>query len=69
VGSLGRVNQTIRENGIGEVIYSNNGVRKSCGARSADGQRIDKGSEVVITAYERGIASVRRYEDLAADRL
>jgi hypothetical protein len=69
IGSLGRVNQTIRENGIGEVIYSSGGARKSCGARSADGQRIEKGSEVVITAYERGIASVRRYEDLAADKL
>jgi len=69
VGSLGRVNQTIRVNGIGEVIYSSGGVRRSCGARSADGGTIEKGTEVVITAYERGIASVRRYEDLAAERL
>jgi hypothetical protein len=65
IGALGRVNQTIRVNGIGEVIYSNGGVRRSCGARSADGSAIEKGAEVVITAYERGIASVRRYEDLA----
>ncbi len=69
VGALGRVNQTIRENGIGEVIYSNGGVRQSCGARSADGRPIEKGAEVVITAYARGIASVRRYEDLAAEKL
>jgi membrane-bound ClpP family serine protease len=69
IGVLGRVNQTIRENGIGEVIYSSGGVRRSCGARSADGGAIEKGTEVVVTGYERGIAQVRRYEDLAAEKL
>jgi hypothetical protein len=69
VGALGRVNQPIREHGIGEVIYSSGGVRRSCGARSADGAAIPKGTEVVITGYERGIASVQRYEDLAAGKL
>ena len=67
LGALGRVNQPIRQDGIGEVIYSNGGVRQSCGARSADGRPIEKGAEVVVTAYERGIASVRRWEDLAAE--
>jgi len=67
LGALGRVNQPIRQDGIGEVIYSNGGVRRSCGARSADGRPIEKGAEVVVTAYERGIASVRRWEDLAAE--
>jgi membrane-bound ClpP family serine protease len=69
IGVLGRVNQTIRENGIGEVIYSSEGVRRSCGARSAGGEAIEKGTEVVVTGYERGIAQVRRYEDLAAEKL
>jgi membrane protein implicated in regulation of membrane protease activity len=67
VGALGRVNQAIRQGGIGEVIYSNGGVRRSCGARSADGRPIEKGTEVVVTGYERGIAYVRRWEDLAAE--
>jgi hypothetical protein len=69
VGALGRVSQPIRPGRIGEVIYSSGGTRRSCGARSADGSSIDKGAEVVVTAYERGIASVRRWEDLAADKL
>jgi membrane protein implicated in regulation of membrane protease activity len=68
VGVYGRVNQTIREGGIGEVIYSRGGARSSCGARSADGTAIEKGAEVVITSYERGIAHVQRWEDLAADK-
>src|SRR5262249_10742606 len=58
IGVLGRVSQTIRDDGTGEVIYSRGGARHSCGARSADGRAVEKGAEVVITAYERGIAYV-----------
>jgi membrane-bound ClpP family serine protease len=65
VGVLGRLTQPIREGGIGELVYTQGGSRKSCGARSADGAAIDKGSEVVVTGYERGIASVKRWSDLA----
>lgn len=68
IGALGRVTVAIREGGIGEVVYVTGGTRKSCGARSADGQAIAKGTEVVITGHERGIAFVRRWEDLAAER-
>jgi membrane protein implicated in regulation of membrane protease activity len=68
VGVLGRLSQPIRQGGTGELIYSHGGARKSCGARSADGGAIEKGTEVVVTGYERGIASVRRWTDLASDR-
>ena len=64
VGVLGRLSQPIREGGIGELIYSRKGARQSCGARSADGRPIEKGAEVVVTGYERGLASVRRWSDL-----
>ena len=66
VGVLGRLTQPIRDGGgVGELIYAQGGTRKSCGARSADGQGIEKGAEVIVTEYDRGIASVRRYSDLA----
>jgi membrane protein implicated in regulation of membrane protease activity len=65
VGTLGTVTQPIRPDGIGELVYLQGGTRKSCGARSADNQPIDRGSEVVVTGYERGIASVKRWSDLA----
>jgi membrane protein implicated in regulation of membrane protease activity len=68
VGSLGKVNQPIREGGIGEVLYVRGGARASCGARSANGQAIAKGEEVVVTSYERGIAYVQRLDDLAAEQ-
>lgn len=68
VGVLGRLTQPIREGGIGELVYTQGGTRKSCGARSEGGHAIEKGAEVVVTGYDRGIATVRRWSDLAAER-
>jgi membrane protein implicated in regulation of membrane protease activity len=68
VGVLGRVGHSIRAGGTGELIYSHGGTRHSCGARSADGRAIENGAEVVVTAYDRGIAYVRRWDELAADQ-
>ena len=63
VGVLGRLINPIREAGTGELIYSHGGTRHSCGARSADGHAIEKGAEVVVTAYDRGIAYVKRWDE------
>ena len=67
VGVHGRLTQPIRRGGIGELVYSRNGSRQSCGARSDDGGAIEKGVEVIVTEYERGVASVRRWSDFEAD--
>ena len=66
VGVLGRVGHSIGEGGTGELIYSHGGTRRSCGARSANGHAIPRGVEVVVTAYDRGIAYVRRWDELTA---
>jgi membrane protein implicated in regulation of membrane protease activity len=68
VGVLGRLSQPIRTGGTGELIYTLGGSRKSCGARSADGTAIGKGTEVIVTAYDRGIAYVRGWDDLAGEK-
>ena len=67
VGVLGRISVPIREGGTGELIYSQAGTRRSAGARAEDGTAIDKGREVVVTRYEKGIAYVRLWEDLAGE--
>ena len=67
LGVLGRIGHSIRDEGTGELIYTHGGTRHSCGARSADGRAIERGAEVVVTAYDRGIAYVRRWDELAAD--
>lgn len=66
VGVLGRVTSSIREGGTGEIIFSQAGTRHTCGARADSGEALPKGAEVVVTRYERGIAYVRRWEELAA---
>ena len=65
VGVLGRLSIPIRAGGTGELIYSQEGTRRVAGARSEDGAAIPKGAEVVVTRYEKGIAYVRPWEDLA----
>lgn len=62
-GTVGTVSMTIRENGTGEVIFEQNGARKSSGARSEDGTLLPKGTEVVIARYDDGIAYVKRWEE------
>jgi membrane protein implicated in regulation of membrane protease activity len=64
VGVLGTLTMPIREGGTGEIVFSQEGTRRSSGARSEMGEAIAKGEEVVVTRYEKGIAYVRRWEDL-----
>jgi hypothetical protein len=68
VGVLGRVSSSIREGGTGEIIYTQMGTRRVCGARSDDGSAIAKGTEVVATRYEKGIAYVRLWSEMSGDR-
>lgn len=67
-GLLGHVSSGIRAgDGTGEIIFSQQGVRRTCGARSEDGSELPKGTEVVITRYEKGIAYVRKWDEMAKE--
>lgn len=63
IGALGTVSMTIRENGTGEIVFPLGGGRSCSGARSDDGRPIEKGTEIVIERYEKGIAYVKRWEE------
>lgn len=67
VGVLGKLSIPIRANGTGEIIYSQAGTRRTCGARAEDGSAIAKGTEVVVTRYEKGIAYVRLWTEMAGE--
>ncbi len=69
VGVLGKIASPIREDGTGEITFSLGGTRQVCGARSETGEALARGAEVVVTRYERGIAYVRKYEELAGEKL
>jgi len=66
-GSVGKVSITVPSDGTGEVIFEQHGVRRSAGARSDDGSALEKGAEVVISRYEKGMAYVRRWEEFTKE--
>ena len=67
-GVLGRLSMPIREgDGTGELIYSQQGTRRSCGARSEDGRGIERGTEVLVMRYENGIAYVRPWQEVTTE--
>lgn len=70
VGMLGKVSGNIRPKGTGEILFTQEGARKACAARSESGEPIAVGVEVVVTKFEDGIAYVRRWDELtgSADR-
>lgn len=68
VGVLGHISMPIRAGGTGELIYSQEGTRHTCGARAEDGSAIAKGNEVVVTRYEKGIAYVRLWTEMAGEQ-
>jgi membrane protein implicated in regulation of membrane protease activity len=65
VGVLGKVSSTVRPGGTGEMIFSQHGVRRAAGIRSESSEAIPKGIEVVVTRYEKGVAYVRPWEEIA----
>ena len=65
-GVLAEVSDSIRDgDGIGEIIFSQAGARRAAAARSEDGSAIARGTEVVVVRYVRGVAYVRRWDELA----
>jgi hypothetical protein len=67
VGVLGKLCIPIRQGGTGEMIYSQAGTRRVCGARSENGNSMEKGAEVVVTRYEKGLAYVRLWSEMSGE--
>jgi hypothetical protein len=54
-GSVARVSVQIRADGVGEIVYSRDGTLRSEGARSATGEAIALGTEVVSSGTSMGL--------------
>jgi membrane protein implicated in regulation of membrane protease activity len=64
-GVVGRVSDEIRaDGGIGEILFSQIGARRSAAARSETGAPIPRGTEVVVLRYVRGVAYVSPLNEL-----
>jgi membrane protein implicated in regulation of membrane protease activity len=68
IGVLGKVASPIKPGGTGELIYSRAGSRRASPARSEDGVEICRDTEVVVTRFEKGIAYVRRWDEMAGEK-
>lgn len=64
VGVLGRLSAGVPRQGVGEMLYSQNGARRSMPVCSEDGAAIERNAEVVVLRYQRGIGYVRRWDEL-----
>ena len=64
VGVLGRVSSPVSATGVGEMLYSQNGARRSMPIAADDGVPIGRGCEVVVLRYNRGVAFVRRWDHM-----
>lgn len=64
IGVLGRVSSPVPAGGVGEMLYSQGGARRSIPIAAEDGIAIGRNAEVVVLRYARGIAYVRRWDEM-----
>jgi membrane protein implicated in regulation of membrane protease activity len=62
-GTIARVTITIPAGGVGEIVFTKAGSRRSEGARSLSGQPIPYGTEVVVVDYDHGVAAVQPWDE------
>ncbi len=67
VGVLARVTSGIRPGGVGEIVFEQAGSRIVTSARNELPVAVQKGTEVVILRFERGMAIVAPFDDLLSD--
>jgi membrane protein implicated in regulation of membrane protease activity len=64
VGVLGSVTSPVRPAGIGEMVFVRDGARRAVPVKSENGLGIERGTEVVVTRFERGVAYVETWAAL-----
>jgi len=67
-GTVGQVIVGIPKGGTGEILFEKAGSRRSEAARALGAVAIPRGSEVVITAYADGFATVQPWGEFLAER-
>jgi membrane protein implicated in regulation of membrane protease activity len=65
-GTVGNLTVSIPAGGTGEVVFSKGGARRSEAARAEGGTPITRGTEVVITSYIDGFATVQPWAEFMA---
>ncbi|SEF99721.1 hypothetical protein SAMN05421819_1613 [Bryocella elongata] len=63
VGVIGKLSASVPLKGTGEMLYAQGGARRSALVRSDGGEVIERGAEVIVMRYVRGVAYVKRWDD------
>lgn len=63
-GTIARVTIGIPAGGVGEIVFSMAGGRRSEAARGVDNQAIPRETEVVVVDYSKGVAAVETWDAL-----
>jgi membrane protein implicated in regulation of membrane protease activity len=63
VGVIGKLSALVPQKGTGEMLYTQGGARRSAPVRSDSGEAIERGAEVIVMRYVRGVAYVKRWDD------
>ena len=69
IGVVGKLSSALPVGAVGEMLFSQNGIRRSAPVRSEDGSAMERGAEVFVMRYHRGVAYVRRWQDFEAGLL
>ena len=67
-GTVGQLTVSIPAGGTGEVVFEKAGLRRSEAARALGDVALPRGSEVVITSYAHGFATVQPWNEFLAER-
>jgi hypothetical protein len=67
-GTVANVSITIPPHGTGEILFSKQGSRRGEAARGLNGAAIPRGTEVVITRYDHGVATVQPWTEFVEDK-
>lgn len=65
-GTVGTVSIGIPASGTGEILFTKAGVRRSEAARAPGSVAIPRGTEIVITSYANGFATVQPWTEFLA---
>lgn len=65
-GTIARVSSGIPAGGVGEIVFTKAGACRGEAARNLSGRPLPRDTEVVILEYERGVATVQPWDELAA---
>lgn len=63
IGVVGRLSTSLKPGSVGEMLYTQNGARRSAPVRSENRDAMERGTEVIVMRYARGIAYVRPWDE------